>query len=167
MKISWAVLSGLVDKSMLTAETDATGGPRDHMLESLRLYGRARLAEEDRLDLAGATNDVPRTCAPPRTQSSATWWVACRPDYVEKGRQALYNDSSAEEFPRYVVYCNPRPAAGGRIRQCTGDCRALRPDPAHLHPLHRGPHCPSCPAGSHDQRGRHRDSGQQGFTSRR
>jgi pimeloyl-ACP methyl ester carboxylesterase len=29
------------------------------------------------------------------------------PDYVEKGRQALYNDSSAEEFLRYVVYCNP------------------------------------------------------------
>ena len=29
------------------------------------------------------------------------------PDYVEKGRQALYNDVSTEEYLRYIVYCNP------------------------------------------------------------
>jgi hypothetical protein len=29
------------------------------------------------------------------------------PSYVEKGRQALYNDLSTEEYLRYLVYCNP------------------------------------------------------------
>ena len=29
------------------------------------------------------------------------------PDYVEKGRQALYNDVSTEEYLRFVSYCNP------------------------------------------------------------
>jgi predicted ATPase len=46
------LVSGLVDKSMLTAEVDAAGEPRYGMLESLRLYGRARLAERDGLERA-------------------------------------------------------------------------------------------------------------------
>jgi pimeloyl-ACP methyl ester carboxylesterase len=29
------------------------------------------------------------------------------PAYVEKGRQALYNDVSTEDYLRFVVYCNP------------------------------------------------------------
>jgi pimeloyl-ACP methyl ester carboxylesterase len=29
------------------------------------------------------------------------------PAYVEKGRQALYNDVSTEEYLRFIVYCNP------------------------------------------------------------
>ena len=29
------------------------------------------------------------------------------PDYVEKGRQALYNDVSTAEYLRFVSYCNP------------------------------------------------------------
>jgi pimeloyl-ACP methyl ester carboxylesterase len=29
------------------------------------------------------------------------------PAYVEKGRQALYNDVSTEEYLRFAVYCNP------------------------------------------------------------
>jgi predicted ATPase/DNA-binding SARP family transcriptional activator len=46
------LVSGLVDKSMLTAEADAAGEPRYSMLESLRLYGRARLVEQDGLEQA-------------------------------------------------------------------------------------------------------------------
>jgi pimeloyl-ACP methyl ester carboxylesterase len=29
------------------------------------------------------------------------------PAYLEKGRQALYNDVSTEEYLRFIVYCNP------------------------------------------------------------
>jgi predicted ATPase/DNA-binding SARP family transcriptional activator len=46
------LVSGLVDKSMLTAEADAAGEPRYGMLESLRIYGRARLTEQGGLEQA-------------------------------------------------------------------------------------------------------------------
>ncbi len=46
------LVSGLVDKSMLTAEPDAAGGPRYGTLESLRMYGRERLAEQGGLEQA-------------------------------------------------------------------------------------------------------------------
>jgi len=46
------VVSSLVDKSMLNAGVDASGAARYNMLESLRLYGRARLQERDQLSPA-------------------------------------------------------------------------------------------------------------------
>ena len=46
------VLSELVDKSILTAGADAAGGPRYRMLQSLRIYGRARLSDEGQLQQA-------------------------------------------------------------------------------------------------------------------
>jgi predicted ATPase len=46
------LLSGLVDKSMLAVDADAAGAPRYSMLESVRIYGSSRLAEQDRLDQA-------------------------------------------------------------------------------------------------------------------
>ena len=46
------VLSELVDKSILTAGADAAGGPRYRMLQSLRMYGRARLSDEGQLQHA-------------------------------------------------------------------------------------------------------------------
>jgi len=41
------LIASLVDKSLLTAGTDATGEPRYALLETLRAYGRDRLAERD------------------------------------------------------------------------------------------------------------------------
>jgi predicted ATPase/DNA-binding SARP family transcriptional activator len=46
------LLSELVDKSILTAGADAAGKHRYRMLQSLRRYGRARLADEGLLDQA-------------------------------------------------------------------------------------------------------------------
>jgi predicted ATPase/DNA-binding SARP family transcriptional activator len=46
------LVSGLVDKSMVTAEPDAAGGPRYGTLESLRIYGLERLAEQGGLEQA-------------------------------------------------------------------------------------------------------------------
>jgi pimeloyl-ACP methyl ester carboxylesterase len=81
------------------------------------------------------------------------------PDYVEKGRQALYSDVSTERYVRFAAYLNPDlPLPVARRRPRHG--RALGQRAADVHPHDRGPHGPARPAGPHDRRGRRADTGQ-------